>query len=155
MLGQGVSTGGRNRGHILLHTQEAKREQEVGEAINPQSPPPGTYPLQQGCTSRGSIISPNSTIIGAPSVQMPESMEDFSHPNHHGCHLEFVRIVQCIDCLCGLTQCLPPLGQVRLMKRIAEMTDIKPILRKLPRIKKYLLNCDNMRWVPQLFPDRS
>nr|XP_045007862.1 presequence protease, mitochondrial isoform X2 [Jaculus jaculus] len=37
------------------------------------------------------------------------------------------------------------MDQVRLMKRIAEMTDIKPILRKLPRIKKYLLNCDNMR----------
>uniref|UniRef100_A0A2K6LSZ2 Presequence protease, mitochondrial n=1 Tax=Rhinopithecus bieti TaxID=61621 RepID=A0A2K6LSZ2_RHIBE len=37
------------------------------------------------------------------------------------------------------------MDQVRLMKRIAEMTDIKPILRKLPRIKKHLLNCDNMR----------
>ncbi|XP_023404516.1 presequence protease, mitochondrial isoform X1 [Loxodonta africana] len=34
--------------------------------------------------------------------------------------------------------------QVRLMKRIAEMTDIKPVLRQLPRIKKHLLNCDNM-----------
>lgn len=32
------------------------------------------------------------------------------------------------------------------MKRIAEMSDIKPILRKLPRIKKYLLNSDNIRW---------
>ncbi|KAM9229505.1 presequence protease, mitochondrial isoform 2-T2 [Dugong dugon] len=37
------------------------------------------------------------------------------------------------------------MDQVRLMKRIAEMTDIKPVLRKLPRIKKHLLNCDNMR----------
>ncbi|XP_054847868.1 presequence protease, mitochondrial isoform X2 [Eublepharis macularius] len=35
--------------------------------------------------------------------------------------------------------------QVKLMKRIAEMSDIKPVLRKLPRIKKYLLNSDNMR----------
>lgn len=34
------------------------------------------------------------------------------------------------------------------MKRVAEMSDIKPILRKLPRIKKYLLNSDNIRWVP-------
>lgn len=32
------------------------------------------------------------------------------------------------------------------MKRIAEMSDIKPVLRKLPRIKKYLLNSDNIRW---------
>lgn len=31
------------------------------------------------------------------------------------------------------------------MKRIAEMPDIKPVLRKLPRIKKYLLNSDNIR----------
>lgn len=37
-------------------------------------------------------------------------------------------------------------AQVKLMKRIAEMPDIKPILRKLPRIKKYLLNSDNIRW---------
>ncbi|KAM6215866.1 presequence protease, mitochondrial [Rhynchocyon petersi] len=37
------------------------------------------------------------------------------------------------------------MDQVRLMKRIAEMTDVKPVLRKLPRIKKHLLNCDNMR----------
>nr|XP_020016944.1 LOW QUALITY PROTEIN: presequence protease, mitochondrial [Castor canadensis] len=37
------------------------------------------------------------------------------------------------------------MDQVRLMKRIAEMTDVKPILKKLPRIKKHLLKCDNMR----------
>ncbi|XP_056655979.1 presequence protease, mitochondrial isoform X3 [Monodelphis domestica] len=37
------------------------------------------------------------------------------------------------------------MDQVRLMKRIAETSDLKPILRKLPRIKKHLLNCDNMR----------
>ncbi|XP_074049310.1 presequence protease, mitochondrial isoform X2 [Macrotis lagotis] len=37
------------------------------------------------------------------------------------------------------------MDQVRLMKRVAEMPDIKSVLRKLPRIKKYLLNCDNMR----------
>lgn len=37
------------------------------------------------------------------------------------------------------------MDQVKLMKRIAEMPDIKPILRKLPRIKKYLLNSDNIR----------
>ncbi|XP_065483596.1 presequence protease, mitochondrial [Caloenas nicobarica] len=37
------------------------------------------------------------------------------------------------------------MDQVKLMKRVAEMSDIKPILRKLPRIKKYLLNSDNIR----------
>uniref|UniRef100_A0A8C3XUQ9 Presequence protease, mitochondrial n=1 Tax=Chelydra serpentina TaxID=8475 RepID=A0A8C3XUQ9_CHESE len=37
------------------------------------------------------------------------------------------------------------MDQVKLIKRIAEMSDIKPVLRKLPRIKKYLLNSDNMR----------
>lgn len=35
--------------------------------------------------------------------------------------------------------------QVRLMKSIAEMTDVTPVLKKLPRIQKYLLNCENMR----------
>ncbi|XP_037012447.2 presequence protease, mitochondrial [Artibeus jamaicensis] len=44
--------------------------------------------------------------------------------------------------------------QVRLMKRIAEMTDIRPILRKLPRIKKYLLNCDNMRCAVNATPQQ-
>ncbi|XP_075406246.1 presequence protease, mitochondrial [Tenrec ecaudatus] len=37
------------------------------------------------------------------------------------------------------------MDQVRLMKRISEMTDIKPVLRKLPRIQKHVLNCDNLR----------
>ncbi|KAF5928002.1 hypothetical protein HPG69_014160 [Diceros bicornis minor] len=37
------------------------------------------------------------------------------------------------------------MDQVRLMKRIAEMTDVRPVLRKLPRIRKHLLTCDNMR----------
>lgn len=37
------------------------------------------------------------------------------------------------------------LAQVRLMKRIAEMTDIRPVLRKLPRIQEHVLHCDNMR----------
>ncbi|XP_060048368.1 presequence protease, mitochondrial [Erinaceus europaeus] len=37
------------------------------------------------------------------------------------------------------------MDQVRLMKRIAEMTDIKPVLRKLPRIQKHLLNRDHLR----------
>ncbi|KAJ7396182.1 pitrilysin metallopeptidase 1 [Pitangus sulphuratus] len=49
--------------------------------------------------------------------------------------------------------------QVKLMKRIAEMSDIKPVLRKLPRIKKYLLNSDNIRCsvnaAPQQIPEAS
>ncbi|NWU51503.1 PREP protein, partial [Dromas ardeola] len=51
------------------------------------------------------------------------------------------------------------MDQVKLMKRIAEMSDIKPILRKLPRIKKYLLNSDNIRCsvnaAPQQIPEAS
>ncbi|XP_036136152.1 presequence protease, mitochondrial isoform X2 [Molossus molossus] len=46
------------------------------------------------------------------------------------------------------------MDQVRLMKRIAEMTDIRPILRKLPRIKKYLLNADNMRCAVNAAPQQ-
>lgn len=36
-------------------------------------------------------------------------------------------------------------SQVRFMKRIAEMPDLTSVLRKLPRIKRHLLNPDNMR----------
>lgn len=46
------------------------------------------------------------------------------------------------------------MDQVRLMKRIAEMTDIRPILRKLPRIKKYLLSCDSMRCAVNATPQQ-
>ncbi|XP_036887766.1 presequence protease, mitochondrial [Sturnira hondurensis] len=46
------------------------------------------------------------------------------------------------------------MDQVRLMKRIAEMTDLRPILRKLPRIKKYLLNCDSMRCAVNATPQQ-
>ncbi|KAG8539804.1 hypothetical protein GDO81_020320 [Engystomops pustulosus] len=35
--------------------------------------------------------------------------------------------------------------QVQLMKRIAEMTNLSPILRKMSRIRKYLLLSDSMR----------
>lgn len=37
--------------------------------------------------------------------------------------------------------------QVKFMKRIAEMSDLSQVIRTLPRIKKHLLNPDNMRWV--------
>ncbi|XP_044281097.1 presequence protease, mitochondrial isoform X2 [Varanus komodoensis] len=49
--------------------------------------------------------------------------------------------------------------QVKLMKRIAEASDIRPMLRKLPRVKKYLLNSDNMRCsvnaTPQQMPNAA
>ncbi|NWS44028.1 PREP protein, partial [Probosciger aterrimus] len=51
------------------------------------------------------------------------------------------------------------MDQVKLMKRVAEMSDIKPVLRKLPRIKKYLLNSDNIRCsvnaAPQQIPEAA
>ncbi|XP_047599401.1 presequence protease, mitochondrial isoform X1 [Lutra lutra] len=37
------------------------------------------------------------------------------------------------------------MDQVRLMKRIAEMTDVRPVLRKLPQIQEHVLHRDNMR----------
>lgn len=35
--------------------------------------------------------------------------------------------------------------QVKFMKRIAEMSDLSQVTRTLPRIRKHLLNPDNMR----------
>ncbi|XP_003221996.2 presequence protease, mitochondrial [Anolis carolinensis] len=58
-----------------------------------------------------------------------------------------------------LNEMFSGMEQVKLMKRIAEMSDIKPVLRKLPRIKKYLLNSDNMRCsvnaTPQQMPNAA
>lgn len=31
------------------------------------------------------------------------------------------------------------------MKKVAEMADVRPVLKKLPRIQKHLLNGDGMR----------
>ncbi|XP_013369108.1 PREDICTED: presequence protease, mitochondrial [Chinchilla lanigera] len=44
-----------------------------------------------------------------------------------------------------LAETFSGMDQVRLMKRIAEMTDITPVLKMFPRIKKHLLKCDNLR----------
>uniref|UniRef100_A0A8D3CHC9 Presequence protease, mitochondrial n=1 Tax=Scophthalmus maximus TaxID=52904 RepID=A0A8D3CHC9_SCOMX len=41
--------------------------------------------------------------------------------------------------------------QVKFMKRIAEMSDLTQVIRTLPRIKKHLLNPDNMRWIHIIF----
>src|SRR4029434_7698227 len=35
--------------------------------------------------------------------------------------------------------------QVKFMKRLAESSDLASVLRKLPRIKRHLLNPENMR----------
>lgn len=49
--------------------------------------------------------------------------------------------------------------QVKFMKRIAEMSDLSLVIRTLPRIKKHLLNPDNMRCAlnatPQKMSDTS
>lgn len=42
--------------------------------------------------------------------------------------------------------------QVKFMKRIAEMSDLSQAIRALPRIKKHLLNPDNMRWAHFYIP---
>ncbi|XP_070774904.1 presequence protease, mitochondrial [Enoplosus armatus] len=44
--------------------------------------------------------------------------------------------------------------QVKFMKRIAEMSDLSQVIRTLPRIKKHLLNPDNMRCAINATPQR-
>ncbi|KAJ8396104.1 hypothetical protein AAFF_G00021770 [Aldrovandia affinis] len=46
------------------------------------------------------------------------------------------------------------MDQVRFMKRIAEMSDLTPVLRKLPRMKRYLLSKENMRCAVNATPQR-
>ncbi|XP_033960869.1 presequence protease, mitochondrial [Pseudochaenichthys georgianus] len=44
--------------------------------------------------------------------------------------------------------------QVKFMKKIAEMSDLSPVIRILPRIKKHLLNPDNMRCAINTTPQK-
>ncbi|XP_070830493.1 presequence protease, mitochondrial [Chaetodon trifascialis] len=44
--------------------------------------------------------------------------------------------------------------QVKFMKRIAEMSDLGQVIRTLPRIKKHLLNPDNMRCAVNASPQK-
>ncbi|XP_071346670.1 presequence protease, mitochondrial [Trachinotus anak] len=44
--------------------------------------------------------------------------------------------------------------QVKFMKRIAEMPDLSQVIRTLPRIKKHLLNPDNMRCAVNATPQK-
>lgn len=44
--------------------------------------------------------------------------------------------------------------QVKFMKRIAEMSDLSQVIRTLPRIKKHLLNPDNMRCAVNTTPQK-
>uniref|UniRef100_A0A287BLP3 Presequence protease, mitochondrial n=1 Tax=Sus scrofa TaxID=9823 RepID=A0A287BLP3_PIG len=46
------------------------------------------------------------------------------------------------------------MDQVRLMKRIAETADLTPVLKKLPRIKKHLLNRDSLRCAVNATPQQ-
>ncbi|XP_047610451.1 presequence protease, mitochondrial isoform X1 [Phacochoerus africanus] len=46
------------------------------------------------------------------------------------------------------------MDQVRLMKRIAETADLMPVLKKLPRIKKHLLNRDSLRCAVNATPQQ-
>uniref|UniRef100_A0A3Q2YVU2 Pitrilysin metalloproteinase 1 n=1 Tax=Hippocampus comes TaxID=109280 RepID=A0A3Q2YVU2_HIPCM len=47
------------------------------------------------------------------------------------------------------------MDQVKFMKRIAEMSDLTPVLRTLPRIKKHLLNPKNMRCAINATPQQT
>uniref|UniRef100_A0A671YQP3 Pitrilysin metallopeptidase 1 n=1 Tax=Sparus aurata TaxID=8175 RepID=A0A671YQP3_SPAAU len=46
------------------------------------------------------------------------------------------------------------MDQVKFMKRIAEMSDLSQVIRTLPRIKKHLLNPDNMRCAVNTTPQK-
>uniref|UniRef100_A0A8C2KLH4 Pitrilysin metallopeptidase 1 n=1 Tax=Cyprinus carpio TaxID=7962 RepID=A0A8C2KLH4_CYPCA len=53
-----------------------------------------------------------------------------------------------------LQEAFSGMDQVRFMKRIAEMTDLTSVLRKLPRIKRHLLNPENMRCAVNATPQK-
>uniref|UniRef100_A0A673M5Y3 Pitrilysin metalloproteinase 1 n=1 Tax=Sinocyclocheilus rhinocerous TaxID=307959 RepID=A0A673M5Y3_9TELE len=53
-----------------------------------------------------------------------------------------------------LQEAFSGMDQVKFMKRIAEMTDLTSVLRKLPRIKRHLLNPENMRCAVNATPQK-
>ncbi|MBN3307376.1 PREP protein, partial [Amia calva] len=53
-----------------------------------------------------------------------------------------------------LQEAFSGMDQVKFMKRIAEMSDLTAVLRKLPRIKKHLLNPENMRCAVNATPQQ-
>lgn len=46
------------------------------------------------------------------------------------------------------------MDQVKFMKRMAEMTDVTSVLRRLPRLKRHLLNPENMRCAVNATPQK-
>ncbi|KAG7251270.1 hypothetical protein CRUP_022234, partial [Coryphaenoides rupestris] len=54
----------------------------------------------------------------------------------------------------ALQETFSGMEQVKFMKRIAEMSDLGPVLRALPRIKKHLLNPDSMRCAVNATPQK-
>ncbi|XP_028987098.1 presequence protease, mitochondrial [Betta splendens] len=46
------------------------------------------------------------------------------------------------------------MDQVAFMKRMAEMSDLSPVIRMLPRIKKHILNPENMRFAVNASPQK-
>ncbi|TKS79374.1 Presequence protease, mitochondrial [Collichthys lucidus] len=53
-----------------------------------------------------------------------------------------------------LTETFGGMEQVKFMKRIAEMTDLSQVIRTLSRIRKHLLNTDNMRCAVNATPQK-
>lgn len=44
---------------------------------------------------------------------------------------------------------------MKFLKRVAEMAELSPVVRTLPRIKRHLFNPENMRWAPFCPPARA
>lgn len=65
----------------------------------------------------------------------------------HACTEPYIHTHTRVPVSGRLVQALPvgSLTQVLLMKRIAEMIDLQPVLGKLLRIWKHLLSCDSLR----------
>ncbi|XP_041927945.1 presequence protease, mitochondrial isoform X2 [Alosa sapidissima] len=53
-----------------------------------------------------------------------------------------------------LQETLSGMDQVKFMKRVAESSDLTSVLRKLPRIKRHLLNPENMRCAVNATPQK-
>lgn len=64
------------------------------------------------------------------------------------------RAARALSPAADLQEVLGGMDQVKFMKRMAEMTDLTPVLRTLPRIKRHLLNPENMRCALNATPQK-
>ncbi|XP_060761903.1 presequence protease, mitochondrial isoform X3 [Neoarius graeffei] len=88
-------------------------------------------------------------------VLVKMSAQELSNGISHSGHIyAMTRAGRSLTPTADLYETFTGIDQVKFMKRIAEMPDLTSVIRKLPRIKRHLLNPDNMRCAINTTPQK-